>query len=48
MEINRDVKLEKNVQLLINNKNKKIEMYEEELNKVIKEKKKNEIFIEEI
>ena len=48
MELNRDVKLEKDVEILIDNKNKKIEMYENELNKIIKEKKKYELHIEEI
>ena len=48
MELNRDVKLEKDVEILIDNKNKKIEMYENELNKIIKEKKKHELHIEEI
>ena len=48
IELNRDIQLDKDVELLISNKNKKIEIYEKELATLMKQKKQKEIIAEEM
>jgi len=47
-ELNRDIVLDKEIETLLKNKNNKIEIYEKELAKVMKEKKNREVKIEEL